>query len=167
MIKGKDFAIPQGSILGGLLHVINVVYIDDDSDSVSANDEASLKIKIQREAENSAQWISDNRLCVSGEKSKLMVVATNAMRKSKLSSAMSIVIDGKEVAETASEKLLGVRMNNELSWKSHLYGDEENIGLIQQLSQRVGVIRKLSTKMNKERLRIFAEGIFYSSLKYC
>ena len=40
-----------------------------------------------------------------------MVVATNAMRKSKLSSDMSIVIDGKEVAETASEKLLGVRMN--------------------------------------------------------
>ena len=49
-IKGGDFSIPQGSILGSLIHVVNcndlpacheedcesVVYIDDDTDITSA-----------------------------------------------------------------------------------------------------------------------------------
>ena len=58
-------------------------------------------------------------------------------------------------------------ISNQLVWKPHIYGDENNKGLIQKLAQRVGVIRKLSHKMSSERLRIFAEGIFYSTLKYC
>ena len=55
-IKGGDFAIPQGSVLGGLLHVIScndlpecheegdaVVYVDDDTDTVTAPDFDSLE----------------------------------------------------------------------------------------------------------------------------
>ena len=180
-IKGGDFAIPQGSVLGGLLHVINcndlpecheegdaVVYIDDDTDTVSAPDIDSLKTKIQREAKNSVDWITDNRLCVSGDKSKLMVVATSALRRLKIPSQMSILIDGKVVNESENERLLGVRMNNILTWKSHLYGGENgSVGLVQQLSQRVNILKRISHKMSSERLKIFAEGIFYSTLKYC
>ena len=181
-IRGNDFAIPQGSVLGGLLHVINrndlpecheegdaVVYIDDDTDTVSAPDFESLRSKIQREAKNSADWIKDNRLCVSGDKSKLMVIGTSALRRLKIPDQMSIIIDGKVVNESEDERLLGVRMNNSLTWKSHLYGDENRsvVGLIQQLSQRVGVLKRISHKMSSERLKIFAEGIIYSTLKYC
>ena len=181
-IKGSDFAIPQGSVLGGLLHVINcndlpecheegdaVVYIDDDTDTVSAPDFELLRSKIQREATNSSDWIKDNRLCVSGDKSKLMVIGTSALRRLKIPHQMSIIIDDKVVNESESERLLGVRMNNNLTWKSHLYGNENGsiVGLIQQLSQRVGVLKRISHKMSSERLKAFAEGIFYSTLKYC
>ena len=39
---------------------------------------------------------------------------------------------------TTSEKLLGVVVNNKLTWKEHLHGDNENEGLISQLKKRVG-----------------------------
>ena len=42
--------------------------------------------------------------------------------------------------ETASEKLLGIVINNNLSWKKHLYGDKDN----PELKQRVGTLRRLS-----------------------
>ena len=93
-----DSAVPQGSVLGGLLHVIMsndlpachddgeaVVYVDDDSDFVKDKDPTILNAKIQTEADNTASWLKDNRLCVAGEKSKLLILGTREMRASKLS----------------------------------------------------------------------------------
>ena len=54
------------------------------------------------------------------------------MRRPELNKTMAIHFDGKEEVETVSEKLLGVIINNELTWKHHLYGDDENEGLIPQ-----------------------------------
>ena len=176
-----DSAVPQGSVLGGLLHVINsndfpachtdgeaVVYVDDDSDFVKDKDPAILKEKIQAEADNSAQWLRDNRLCVAGEKTKLLVLATAENRASKVfDGEMKISVDGKEVVESNSEKLLGVVLNNHLTWKNHLYGDKENKGLVPQLSQRLGMLKRLSRFMSKEKLQYFSTGIFYSKLSYC
>ena len=69
-----DHGAPQGSILDGLLHVINsndfqncheegagIIYVDDD------NEPADLKIKIQKEVNNSVSWLQDNRFCVADE----------------------------------------------------------------------------------------------------
>ena len=175
-----DHGVPQGSVLGGLLHLINsndfpachdegeaVVYVDDDSDSVHDADPVKLKNLIQQETENSAAWLSDNRLCVAGDKSKLMVIGTRSLRNQKLTNKMKIQVDGKEVTQSESEKLLGVVINSELTWRTHLYGDNENEGLVPQLSKRIGILKKLSTRMSKDRLKQFASGIFYSKLSYC
>ena len=176
----EDDGVPQGSVLGGLFHVINsndfpachqegeaVVYVDDDSDIVHDEDPERLKLKIQQEAENSASWLSDNGLCVAGDKSKLLAIGTRQRRNQKLSNKMSIHIDGKEIIESDSEKLLGVVINNELTWKNHLHGDDSNEGLISQLSRRIGIMKRLSTRMSQQRLKLFASGIFYSKLSYC
>ena len=169
-------------MLGGLLHVINsndfpachnegkaVVYVDDDSDFVRDSDPAILNMKIQDEAENSAKWLKDNRLCVAGEKSKLMVLGTSEMRAAKLISTeeMKITVDGKEIFESTSEKLLGLVLNNKLTWKNHLYGDQDNTGLIPQLGKRLGMLKQLSKHMSKEKLSYFSNGMFYSKLNYC
>ena len=172
--------MPQGSVLGGLLHIINsndfpacheegeaIVYVDDDSDTVHSADPVILRNLIEQEAENSAQWLSDNRLCVAGEKSKLLIIGTRQLKNQKLTNKLMITVDGKDIIETDSEKLLGVVINGELTWKNHLYGDEEHEGLIPQLSKRAGILKKLSTKMSKERLKLFSSGIFYSKLSYC
>ena len=80
---------------------------------------------------------------------------------------MKISIDGNDVMESSSEKLLGLVINNTLTWKNHMYGDEENIGLVSQLKKRLGILSKLSKFMSKEKLRYFSAGIFYSKLSYC
>ena len=51
-----------------------VVYVDDDSDTVHSKDPVILRNIIEQEAENSANWLADNRLCVAGERSKLLVI---------------------------------------------------------------------------------------------
>ena len=113
----------------------SIVYVDDDSDTVQANDPVVLRDLMEQEANNSAMWLRDNRLCVAGEKSKFMVLGTRKLRASKVTNEAKIVVDGKEITETRSEKLLVVVINNELTWKNHLHGDNENDGLVQQLSK--------------------------------
>ena len=99
-----------------------MIYLHDD-DSVHASDPATLRQLIEQEANNSANWMKDNRLCVAGEKSKLLIIGTKSLRASKVDTVAKIVVDTKEITETASEKLLRLVINNELTWKNHLYGD--------------------------------------------
>ena len=152
-----EHAVPQGSVLGGLLHVINsndfpachdtgesIVYVDDDSDVVHSKDPEVLRRLIESEANNSASWLKDNRLCVAADKSKLVIAGTKQLRTSKELSATTIDIDGDIIEDTSSEKLLGVIINNELTWKNHLYGDQDSEGLVPQLSKRIGVMKQLS-----------------------
>ena len=92
-------------VSGGLLHVINsndfpachqegesVVYVDDDSDTVSALDPSELRESIER----------DNRLCVAGNKSKLLVIGTQKLRTSKALNKAKIEVDGQEIIDTES-----------------------------------------------------------------
>ena len=90
-------------------------------------------------------------MCVADQKSNLQVLGTKELKKNKCRGReFSILVDGKQVIETPSEKLLGVIINNQMTWREHLYGEswrtgEDNSqGLIPQLSQRLGILRKIS-----------------------
>ena len=101
----------------------------------SAKKPKELVEKLQREVNNSVNWLKDNRLCVAGDKSKILIVSTKQLRRTRLRNKLAIVVDQDIIEETNSEKLLGVVVNNNLTWKEHLYGDNENEGLITQLKQ--------------------------------
>ena len=172
--------VPQGSVLAGIFHVLNsndlpachqdaesVVYVDDDTDSVHSKDYEDLISKLQIEVNNTVDWLKDNKMCVAGGKSKFMVVGTQRFKHAHQTQNLCIDVDGVQITESSSEKLLGLVVNNKLTWREHLYGDAENQGLIGQLKQRVGVLQKLSRFVNKTTLKMLTNGIFYSKLLYC
>ena len=73
-----------------------------------------------------------------------------------------------------SEKLLGLVVNNSLTWRHYLSGEswrqspgENYLGLFKQLSQRVGMLRQLAQVVPKEKLKMLSQGIFTSKLLYC
>ena len=174
--------VPQGSLLGPLCFLIfyndfpvtrevgeSVLYADDDTDNVSSECPTNLQHMIQMEADLSVAWVNDNRLVCSGSKTKLLVVGTRELRRSKLESIelkLSVNVAGHTVEESTSEKLLGILINNTLTWADHLHGDERHKGLLSKLSQRAGIIRRLSRFMPSERLKVISNGIFFSLLNY-
>ena len=95
------------------------------------------------------------------------ITGSRAPRTARLTDKLTIEVDGQRIEETDSENLLGVIINNKLSRKDHLYGYKDNTGLINQLKQRVGTLRRLSKYMSTERLKMMVSGIFYSKLMYC
>ena len=68
--------------------------------------------------------------------------------------------------ESSSEKLLGLIINNTITWTQHLHGNAEHKGLLLKLSQRAVLVRKLSKLMPSDRLRNIRNGIFFSLLSY-
>ena len=74
---------------------------------------------------------------------------------------------GHRVKESNSERLLGVIVNNNMTWQNHIYGDPQYAGLLAKLEQRSAMIKKLSSVMPAPRLKQIAQGIFFSLLDYC
>ena len=80
---------------------------------------------------------------------------------------LKINVCGEQKEESESEKLLGVIVNNTLTWKDHIYGNDENQGLLKQLSKRIGILKKLRPLMNNKKFKQVVAGLFTSKLIYC
>ena len=71
-----------------------------------------------------------------------------------------------------SEKILGVIISNDLTWKHHFYGEPEknkedrSEGLLTSLAKRVGVLKQIARYAKGPSLRSLAQGLFYSKLCY-
>ena len=74
----------------------------------------------------STDWVHDNKLVCSGSKTRLLVIGTKELRRSKLNAKMGIRVAGHYVEETQSEKLLGLMINSTMTWHNHIHGNEEH-----------------------------------------
>ena len=146
-----------------------VVYADDNTPTTSAYDPLKLQNKIQVIANRVTDWFSRNDMVVSGEKTKLLFLGTQMNRSLKIQNqnfVPKVEVSGEVVSGTQSEKLLGLVMNDTMTWKNQLYGDDENIGLLRTLSKRVGVLKKLRRYMPSNKFKQALAGLFTSKLIY-
>ena len=105
----------------------------------------------------------------SSDKTKLLVIGTSANRKTKLTEqnrSLKVNICGVEKEETSSKKLLGVLVNNTATFNDHLHGNEEEKGLLKQLSARIAIMKKLNNFIPLPCLKILMEGIFSSKIMF-
>ena len=105
-----------------------VVYADDNTPTTSHEDPIILEAKTQRIADCVSDWFSRNDMLVSSEKTKLLYIGTQKNRSLKIenpSFVPTLNVCGESVQLTHSEKLLVLIINDTMTWKNHLYGDDD------------------------------------------
>ena len=147
-----------------------IIYADDNTPTTADKDPLVLQTKAQKEVDLVTGWFEKNNMICSSEKTKLLIIGTQANRRVKLTNnnlTLRINVCGEVKVESNSERLLGVLINNVATFRDHFHGNgDNNVGLVKQLSTRVNMLKRLKRHMSPTRLRLVMEGLFSSKLIY-
>ena len=161
------FGIPQGSILGPLFFLIYVndlpscldtvprFFADDTGLLIDSNNTTELlQTLTNTELANINQWMTANNLVVNANKSSALNIDPN-MRNN--NDTLSYVLNGKT---SNSAKYLGITIDNQLSFKTHISNLESKI------ARSVGVIAKLSYYLPHNTLLTLYYSLVHSHFLY-
>ena len=182
------FGVPQGSVLGNLLFIVSqndlpdatevedggqcVCFVDDETEQVSDANPVTLQTKLQHRVDNAVEWLTENMMIISPDKSKLIVSMTRELRAARHPNlAITININGTVIPATPSEKLLGITISQDMTWGPYLWGEtwrnEKNEkGLIPSLLQRLALLRHLIPYSSKTKMRSFVPALLISKIRY-
>ena len=126
--------VPQGSVLGSLLFIIFVndppnsvskstvdIYADDTTLSTSAvvSDLPAIQQRLQEDINKITVLTSDNKMVLNASKTKSLLVTGKRLEKVP-DSNLKLSCNGSETEQITSQKLLGVKLDNHLSFAEHI-----------------------------------------------
>ena len=116
--------VPQGTLLGVLffLCMINdlttectgIKYVDDTTIYHTSSDPSDTTL--QKSVDTAIDWSKQNSMKINATKTKDMLISF-AKETPKVS---NVIVDGEEIERVSECKLLGVILNNRLSWHDHI-----------------------------------------------
>ena len=161
--------VPQGSILGPLLFVIfvndlpNVVksckihlYADDTTIYSSHKLKSEVEKFLNTDLQNISQWIEDNNLKMNIKKTQFI-----SLTNSKKTGKINIQLKGESIKETDSIKYLGVTVDRDLKWNSHISGVKK------KASAGIACLRKISPSIPINTRKLLFNALVRPHLDYC
>ena len=104
-------------------------------------------------------WAASNKLPINEGKTKAMLI-TGKRLLSKVNEEMTLTIKGTELELVPSAKLLGLEIDSELSFTSHVEK------LCKKLSQRIGVLKKIRSCLPTKQRLLYYNTMIRSVLHY-
>lgn len=159
------FGVPQGSILGPLLFNIFICdlffvipevdfssYADDNTPYVCKSNIGEVISSLENVATQLLDWFKDNEMKANPSKFHLLL-STN--------SKFEAIINDSFLQNSSYEKLLGVNIDNELSFNSHLNE------ICKKASCKIHALSRIAPYMNLQQKNILMNAFFNSQFNYC
>ena len=127
-------------------------YADDTTPYVCLEDMDLIIEKLEVKANDIFQWFNENTMKAKADKCHLLIT-TNEER--------NISIGGEKIQNSKSEKLLGVTIDNKLSFTEHVHK------ICDEACQKLNALARLSSFMSLEKRKIIMKGFVHLQFGHC
>ena len=133
-----------------------------DDNSIHSNNSCLniLSSNLQESVNKLVEWTNLNHMSLNPQKTKCMCVTTRQKRQNQVSSLNPIYISNERVTEVESHKVLGVTIDNNLSWSDHVHI------LSKKVSQKVFQLSKIKHFLDIHARKQFFHAHIQSLIDY-
>lgn len=164
-----SYGVPQGSVLGPLLYLIYIndiediemegkiyLFADDTCIMYSGKTMDEIQQKVNKDMPVLEQWFKSNLLTLNTDKTKYMTIAN----RNKTIKELNIKINNNKIEPTTNYKYLGIWIDSQLSWNTHV----EKI--TKKLNPLIGAIRRISRYLPGHTLKSIYYSFIVSNISY-
>ena len=164
--------VPQGSVLGPLLFSVYVndlplylqalceLFADDTTIHTSSTDINVVHDTLQNSIHELVKWTEQNHMSLHPGKTTWMLVTTRQKRQNLTVSLPAILMHNQVIEETTTHKVLGVFIDNNLSWSPHI------THLCKVIPSKVFQLSKVKYFLNFHARKLFFQAHIQSCLDY-